>query len=452
MKYIFNKVTNASVSLVKNYLPDPFIFAVLLTFIVFIFAMPVTQSSPLNLINAWYGGFWALLTFAMQMTLVLVTGTILATTDLCKRFLDKIACIAKTPGQAILLVSIVALLANIINWGFGLVIGAIFARQVASKVKGVHYPLLIAAAYVGFLVWHAGFSASIPLTIASITGLEKMTNGALINAIPTSETIFSSFNMIIVGVLLITVPFILKAMHPSKENTVEVDSNLFIDTTVEEVLDKNNMTPAQKLENSKWINIILGGLGYIFIITYFIKNGFSLNLNIINFIFLFTAIILHGTPIKVVNAVTDASKNVGGILLQFPFYAGIMGLMQFVGPEGISLAGYISQIFVNISTAETFPLFTFLSAGFLNIFIPSGGGQWIIQAPIMMPAGAQLGVDAAKTAMSIAWGDAWTNMIQPFWALPLLGIAKLGAKDIMGYCLIILLYSGIIIGLGLTFL
>jgi short-chain fatty acids transporter len=452
MKYIFNKVTNASVSLVKNYLPDPFIFAVLLTFIVFIFAMPVTQSSPLNLINAWYGGFWALLTFAMQMTLVLVTGTILATTDLCKRFLDKIACIAKTPGQAILLVSIVALLANIINWGFGLVIGAIFARQVASKVKGVHYPLLIAAAYVGFLVWHAGFSASIPLTIASITGLEKMTNGALINAVPTSETIFSSFNMIIVGVLLITVPFLLKAMHPSKENTVEVDSNLFIDTTVEEVLDKNNMTPAQKLENSKWINMILGGLGYIFIITYFIKNGFSLNLNIINFIFLFTAIILHGTPIKVVNAVTDASKNVGGILLQFPFYAGIMGLMQFVGPEGISLAGYISQIFVNISTAETFPLFTFLSAGFLNIFIPSGGGQWIIQAPIMMPAGAQLGVDAAKTAMSIAWGDAWTNMIQPFWALPLLGIAKLGARDIMGYCLIILLYSGIIIGLGLTFL
>lgn len=212
------------------------------------------------------------------------------------------------------------------------------------------------------------------------------------------------------------------------------------------------MTPAQKLENAKWINWILGLIGFAFIISYFIKNGFSLNLNIINFIFLFTAIILHGTPIKVVEAVADASKNVGGIILQFPFYAGIMGLMKFVGPDGVSLAGYISQIFVNISTQETFPLFTFLSAGIVNFFVPSGGGQWVVQAPIIMPAGLELGVDAAKSAMAIAWGDAWTNMLQPFWALPLLGIARLGARDIMGYCLIVLIYSGIIISLGLLFL
>jgi short-chain fatty acids transporter len=451
MKKVFNIFINGSVSLVKNWLPDPFVFAVILTFIVFILAMPITQSSPMNLINAWYGGFWSILSFAMQMALVLVTGTILATTDIFKKYLSKLAGICKTPGQAIVLVSFVALIASFINWGFGLVIGAIFAREVASKVKGVHYALLVASAYVGFLIWHAGFSGSIPLKIASANGLEALTNGALTQAIPTSETIFSSFNLIIVAVLLFTLPFILKFMHPSKEKTVEVDPCLFEIKEVQ-VIDKSNMTPAQKLENSKWINMILGGIGYAFIISYFVKNGFSLNLNIINFVFLFTAIILHGTPIKLVNAVTEASKNVGGILLQFPFYAGIMGLMKFAGPEGISLAGYISQGFVNISTESTFPLFTFLSAGIVNFFVPSGGGQWVIQAPIMMPAAIELGVSTAKTAMAIAWGDAWTNMIQPFWALPLLGIAKLGARDIMGYCLVILVYSGVIISMGLYFL
>ncbi|MBA6340929.1 short-chain fatty acid transporter [Colwellia sp. MB02u-10] len=451
MKNIFVKFTDSSVSLVKNWLPDPFVFAVILTFVVFIAAIPLTQSSPMDLVTAWYGGFWSILSFAMQMAMVLVTGTILATTDVFKKYLSKLAGFSKTPGQAILLVSFVALVASFINWGFGLVIGAIFAREVAHKVKGVHYPLLIASAYVGFLIWHAGFSGSIPLTIASSTGLAEITNGALTQAIPTSETIFSSYNLIIVAILVLTLPFILKFMHPSKEKTIEVDTRLF-EAEIVETLDKNNMTPAQKLENSKWINRALGVLGYSFIFSYFIENGFALNLNIINFIFLFTAIILHGTPIKVVRAVADASKNVGGILLQFPFYAGIMGLMKFMGPDGVSLAGYISQGFVNISTVDTFPLFTFLSAGVVNFFVPSGGGQWVVQAPIMMPAAIELGVDTARTAMAIAWGDAWTNMIQPFWALPLLGIAKLGARDIMGYCLVILVYSGIVISLGLVFL
>ena len=119
---------------------------------------------------------------------------------------------------------------------------------------------------------------------------------------------------------------------------------------------------------------------------------------------------------------------------------------------GISLAGSISQGFVAISTPTTYPLFTFLSAGVVNFFVPSGGGQWAVQAPIMMPAGAELGVTAAKTGMAIAWGDAWTNMIQPFWALPALGIANLGARDIMGFCIVDLLYSGVIIALGLMFL
>ncbi len=449
MKKAFNKMTKFSVNIMKKYLPDPFIFAILLTFIVFIFALMITKSSPINIINAWSNKLWSLLSFSMQMALVLVTGTILATAPLFKRGLSRLASIPKNKFQAIILVNFISLIACFINWGFGLVIGAILAREVAKKVKMVDYPLLIASAYSGFVVWHAGISGSIPLKLASGGDLVAQTGGAIKEAIPTSLTIFSSTNLIIFGIILLTLPFLLSLMSPSDDESI-----IFVpeEDISEEIINKENMTPAEKLENCKIINYVLGAMGYTYIIYYFATKGFNLNLNIVNYIFLFTAIILHGTPINVVKAVNSAAKNTGGIILQFPFYGGIMGMMTFVGPNGASIAGEISNMFVNISTQTTFPLFTFLSAGIVNFFVPSGGGQWAVQAPIMMPAGGMLGVEPAVTAMSIAWGDAWTNMIQPFWALPALGIAGLGAKDIMGYCLIVLFYTGIIISLGLMFL
>ncbi|QVK21092.1 short-chain fatty acid transporter [Mycoplasmatota bacterium] len=453
MKKLFNRMTKGSVNLVEKYLPDPFIFAVLLTFVVVIASIFVTKTTAMGVVEAWYGGFWNLLAFSMQMALVLVTGTILATAPAFKRVLEKLASLPKNKVQAIIYVNLIALVACFINWGFGLVIGAIYAKEVAKQVKNVDYPLLIAAAYSGFVVWHAGISGSIPLKLATAgESLAIATNGAVVDPIMTNLTIFSTFNLIIFGVILVTLPFLLSFMHPKLEDTKVVDPKLLDDDIAIENKKRSEMTPAEKLENSRIINIILSVLGYAFIIRYFALNGFKLNLNIVNFIFLFTAILFHGTPIRVVRAVNSAVKSVGGIILQFPFYAGIMGIMIAKGPEGVSLAGAISDMFVNISTVRTFPLFTFLSAGIVNFFVPSGGGQWAVQAPIMMPAGAALNVDAAKTAMSIAWGDAWTNMIQPFWALPVLGIAKLGAKNIMGYCLMVLLYSGIVISLGLILL
>lgn len=454
MKKIFDKMTQGSVKLVERFLPDPYIFAIILTFVVFLVAMLTTQSGPLTIIEAWYGGFWSLLQFSMQMAMILVTGTILATAPLFKKGLGKLASIPKNKIQAIIWVSVIGLVASFINWGFGLVIGAIFAKEVAKRVKGVDYPLLIAAAYSGFLIWHAGMSGSIPLTLATGgANLVTQTGGAITEAIPTSQTIFSSMNLIIVGVILVTLPILLALMHPKGDKVKTVDPALLEDDPIVPMKPKAEMTPAEKLENSRIINYVLSAMGFTFIILYFVENGFDLGLNIVIFIFLFAAILLHGTPINTVKAVNSAAKSVGGILLQFPFYAGIMGMMTYKGLENnVSLAGAISDFFVNVSNGTTFPLFSFLSAGIVNIFVPSGGGQWAVQAPIMMPAAVTLGVDTAKTAMAIAWGDAWTNMIQPFWALPVLGIAKLGAKNIMGYCLMVLLYSGVIIGLGLILL
>ncbi|AZR74828.1 TIGR00366 family protein [Anoxybacter fermentans] len=437
------KMSNFFVKLVQKYLPDPFIFAVLLTFIVFVMGLVFTDSGFMGMIQHWSDGFWKLLTFSMQMCLILITGHALASSPIVKKFLKKIADRCSSPGKAILITSVVALIASWIHWGFGLVTGALLAKEIAKKVKGVDYPLLIASAYIGFLVWHGGLSGSAPLAVAT----PNHVNEALIGIIPTSQTIFAPFNLIIVIVLIIIMPFVNRAMMPKKEDVIEIDPALLEEKSKIYQAAASEMTPAERLENSKIISYIIGGMGLIYIIYYFTTNGFSLNLNILNFTFLFVGILLHQTPIRYVKAVGEAVKGAGGIILQFPFYAGIMGMMV-----GSGLAAMISNWFVSISNKYTFPLFTFLSAGIINFFVPSGGGQWAVQAPIMLPAGIELGVPAAKTVMAVAWGDAWTNMVQPFWALPALGIAGLNAKDIMGYCVVAMLISGIFISLGLIFL
>jgi short-chain fatty acids transporter len=451
---MFKKLTRGCVKLVQNYLPDPFLFAVILTLVVFVAGMITTAAGPLEMVKNWAGGFWSLLAFSMQMALVLVTGHTLASTPIVKKALEALAKPCKTPLQAILAVTFVSTIACWINWGFGLVVGALYARQLARIVKGVDYRLLIASAYSGFIVWHAGISGSIPLQLATPgAALEKATNGAVVDPISTSMTIFSWWNLAIVLVILVTLPFLNRAMHPSADEVIVVDPKLLEDDAVSSEAIKHGDTFADKMENSMILSMLIGAMGMVYIIYYFVTNGFELNLNIVNFIFLFLGILLHKTPRKFLDAITAAAKGSAGIILQFPFYAGIMGMMVGVSAAtGQSLAGVISEAFVAISNQTTFPLFTFLSAGIVNFFVPSGGGQWAVQAPIMMPASVELGVSTAKTAMAIAWGDAWTNMIQPFWALPALGIANLGARDIMGFCLVDLIYAGVIIALGLMFL
>ncbi len=446
---MFKKFTNWCVKIMQKYLPDPFIFAAILTFLVFILGLFLTGQGPVAMVKHWGSGVWSLLGFSMQMALVLVLGHALANAPSFKKILVALAKKPKSPASAIILVSVVSLIACWINWGFGLVIGAIFAKEIAKIRKDVDYRLLIASAYSGFLIWHSGLSGSIPLTISSGgEAVKKATAGIITSPIPTSQTIFSLVNLGIVIVLLITLPLVNKAMMPSKESTVVIDPKLLEESSQVATLEPKILTPADRLENSRIISLLLSAIGLGYVVYYFSTSGFNLTLDIVNTIFLFVGIILYKTPRRYVDAITDAAKSSAGILLQFPFYGGIMGMMTGASVAGVSLAAVVSNAFVSISNEITFPLFTFLSAGIVNFFVPSGGGQWAVQAPIMMPAGHALGVDPAITAMAIAWGDAWTNMIQPFWALPALGIAGLGAKDIMGFCLIDLLYSGVIICLG----
>ncbi len=450
---MFKKMTNFFVSLVQKYLPDAFLFAIFLSIVTLILGVVFTGQSLMAMIDHWGNGVWALLAFSMQMTLVLVTGHALASSNLIKKGLKNMTKPANTPEQAIFWVSLVSAIACWLNWGFGLVIGALYARELAKKVKEVDYRLLIASAYSGFVVWHSGISASIPLTLASKDiDLASQTAGAVTEMIPASQTIFSPVNLIIAFGIILTLPLLNRAMHPKGADVVKVNPALLEEPEEDEALNKND-TPADKIENSKLVSFLVFLMGAVYLGNYFRKNGFNLDLNIVNLIFLSLGVLLHQTPRRYVHAVAEATKGASGIILQFPFYAGIMGMMTGSNPEtGANLASLISNWFVAISTPRTFPIFTFWAAGIVNFFVPSGGGQWAVQAPIMMPAGANLGVSPALTGISIAWGDAWTNMIQPFWALPALGIAGLGARDIMGFCMMVLIYTGIVISLGLYFL
>ena len=461
---MFQKLIDLSVKLIRKYLPDPFVFAILLTIVAAVAAMISTGQTPLEVVENWGGGVWSLLAFSMQMALVLVCGSALADAPVIKKALRKMAALPKTPAAAIVTVTLVSSIACWINWGFGLIVGAIFAKEIARQVKGVDYRLLIASAYSGFVVWHSGLSASIPLAMATEgPSLVEVSRGAITSAIPIGETIFATYNLLIVFAIIVALTVVNTLMHPSADKAFVVDPALLGDA--EEIVDKElcgmdggkeckvewKLTPSEKLNNSMILSGIIAvmGLGYL-AVRIFVKGG-SLDLNSVIMLFMFLGIVLHKTPIKYVKAVTSSASSCAGILLQFPFYAGIMGIMTSVSAEGVSLAGQISEACVAMSNEKTFPLLSFLSAGIVNVFVPSGGGQWAVQAPIMLPAGVQLGVDPSVTGMAIAYGDAWTNLIQPFWALPALAIAKLNAKDIMGYCLIDLFVVGAIVIVGFLF-
>ncbi len=427
----------------KRWIPDAFVFAIILTIIVFALGMIIQGSSFMEMTTYWGGGMWDLLGFSMQMVLVLVLGSALAISKPVHRAMVAIAKVANTPGKAIVIITVVALVANYLNWGFGLIVSAILAKEIAKNSKGIHYPLLVASAYSGFIIWHSGLSASIQLTVAAKNPvMEKFGEGAII---PTSQTLFSAQTLIIAAVMLVSIPVINMLMHPKKKEEIyEVDPAIFVDDSYEdEVKPRKEMTPAEKQENSIVLALIIAVVGVIYSVMYFVKGG-SLGLNIVIFIFLALGLLFHKTPIAYVKAINKSVTTAGGIVLQFPFYAGIMGMMVKSG-----LAATFSNWFVSISTPQTFPFFTYLSAGLVNMFVPSGGGQWAVQGPIMMPAAKALGVSYAQTASAIAWGDAWTNMLQPFWALPLLAVAKLNIKDIMGYTTVILLWAGLITSLGL---
>ncbi|MGE4546588.1 MAG: short-chain fatty acid transporter [Desulfurella sp.] len=436
---MLGKISNFFVKLMQRYMPDPFLFVIILTLLSFVMALLLTPTPFIKMLEDWYKGLWAILTFGLQMVLILVTGYTLAETKVIKKFLTSLANIPTNQANAAVMIFLIAAIASFINWGLGLITGAILAREIAKRIEKADFGYLVASAYIGFIVWAGGLSSSIALVIASkgnpMNIIEKHTQ----EVVGLSQTVFASYNLIATILTVFVIAFIIYFSQPKQDLKI-VDKSILEaqDKELEQTKEiKRDDTFASRLENAWILNVIIFIMGLV----YLFKFGFKLDINKFIFIMFLAGLILHWRPITYVKTFNNAAKVSGPLILQYPLYGGIMGLIT-----GSGLAAVIAGWFVSFSSAHTLPFWGFISSIIISLFVPSGGGHWVIQAPIFVPAASSLGSSQALTAMGIAYGEQVANMIQPFWALPILAIARLGAKDIMGYCTLALFVGTIIFG------
>lgn len=409
--------------------------AIILSFVVYFLALFFTHPKngggayPLQLMNFYQMGFWDLLTFAMQMMLILVLGNVLALTPVFQKLIALILSKVKNGTSAILITALFSLLLSCFNWGLGLIFSALLARAIAENARRMsmklNYPLLVAAAYSGMMVWHGGLSGSAPLKVAEINHFlfDK------IGSISVNETIFSTMNLTLYALFIILIPTAFFLISRVKSNTY---------TEIEELPEAETISQAQV--SRQYMGFALGlVLAFLAGYQFYLYGMSALNINLINLILLSLGLLLYANTEQFMKAVNSAISSSSGIMIQFPIYAGIMGLMNYSG-----LVEVFTQSLVSVSSPDTLPVYGFFSAAVVNFFVPSGGGQWAVQGPILMDAAQQLGVSIPKTIMALAYGDQLTNMIQPFWAIPLLSITGVKAKAILPYTFIIMIVGGVV--------
>ena len=414
-----------------------------------------STSKSLQLLDHWYEGLWSagLMKFGFQMMLMLLLGHVLALSKPIDSLLNKITPICRSTAQAALYVTLFTVLVSLFNWGLGLIFGAVFARKIGefavrSNIK-INYALVGAAGYSGMMVWHGGISGSSLAVVSEEGHFSKIVQNQEILAelpdtIPFTETVFSAMNISVSMALIILLPLSMYLIGKKVKPSIIRLSKPHI-----EIEEETKLIGAEKLDHSRLFTSLLG-LGFISFAIYraythpdfselkFLKPDF-INFSLLGLVFLF-----HKSIHKVLEAVGDAIAGVSGILLQFPLYFGIMGIMNNSG-----LIGGISDFFSTHSNETIYPILTFFSSGVVNVFVPSGGGQWMVQGPIILETAINMGLSVPKSIMALAYGDQLTNMMQPFWALPLLGITGLKAREILPYTLFLMLVGAVIFIAGL---
>jgi len=428
----------------EKLMPDSFIFAMLLTFIVAALAMVVMGVGPIKVVESWYKGFWAYLAFSMQMTILLIFGYSLAITRPGRYILDAVTGVPKTPAAAVAWVCIISGVLGAINWGLGLIGGIFLVLGTARRVKGVHWPLLVASAYIGAMSttsWSVSITEPLLLNspgwgwAADVVSTVEKELGIKLAPMPFNKTIYAPASIIglICTPLLATLMCYL--MHPPAERTRTISEEALekLERIVTFKVEKpTEMHLADRLNWSRIIWLIISVMTIVAIVLYFREKSFvQLDLNMFNFIFIALAMILHENLARFVESVRMAAQSAYGIIMQFPFYAGIFGIMAYTG-----LLKEVASWFVAISTPFWYPLITMISSGIINMFIPSSGGIWMVQGPVMIMAGHKIGVELNRVVMAFTAGEVITNAIQPFWALPLLGATGTEMRNIMGYCLL----------------
>jgi len=453
-------ITKAIEIFFKKFIPSPFTIAVLLTILTIVLALFFAKPNligfgdyAIELLQYWENGIWSsdLLEFAYQMMLILVLGHVLVLSKPVSNLIMKITRYCNDTASSAAIVACLTMFVAFFNWGLGLIFGALLARKIAEHAQQnnlkLNYPIVGASGYMGMMVWHGGISGSAPIKINEVGHLTAMMSNntfELMHKVPSSidfsQTIFSFSNLLIFLTILVVISGMFYVLGKNSKPT-EINLSRYKMHHAE-----NTSTKIDKLDNSR---ILATSFGLLIIITFFYRYFDAIKVlkitpNLINFLMLGLGILFHGSFKNFTGAVAASISDISGILIQFPLYFGIMGVMSSSG-----MVAQISDFFVSFSTETTLPIVTFFSAGLVNIFVPSGGGQWVIQGPIVLESALKLGVPLNKAIMALAYGDQITNMLQPFWALPLLGITKLKAKEILPYTLFAMLVGSIIYIIGI---
>jgi short-chain fatty acids transporter len=461
MQTVFARAGAFADGLVRRFMPDPFVLVLLLTLVALAFgflnAGTLPDAAPLgtravDLVAAWMKGFGdpELLKFGFQILLVVVTGEAIAASPPAVRFLARLTATPRSERQVLLLVTVFALVTGWLHWGFGLVSSALLARELgrASRARGlaVPYALLGTGAYTSMLLWHAGLTASAPLLmnteknfVSDALGLK----GASAR-VPLTETVLAPYNLVACAVLLVLVPLVIVAMAkgaktdgPEPPPPEEEAATAPADAPT---------TPAERLDRLRFPSPVVGLLGVAFVVGYLRTHGLDLNHNVVNGAFLMLGLALHPSPTSYSRAIAKSVRGTSGIVLQFPFYGGILAVMTTTG-----LSERIAHLFIEASSARTLPFFTFVASVLTKSFVPSGAGEWAVEGPVMLRAAQALGVPFGRVTMGVAYGNMLGNMYQPFWSLPLLGLMGLKARDIMGYGLILFVVCFPVLGAALLF-
>ncbi len=448
-----------------KYMPSAYVFALLLTLLTGVLALVFTNSKPIDVLEGWYNGFWTLLSFGMQIVLIIITAYCIAQSSPIKKGIDKLAKGIKTPTQVYLIIIVLGALFSLVSFGM-VVITAILGRELALRIKGINYPFLIACVYFSLGGWVSGLSSSIALLLNTKNNF-LIESGILNDTISTSYTLGSSLNLMMIVLFVIVSPFLIWLLIPKSSERKELcDLKTNTETNEGSVKDEalSYKLPfkavSDALNNAGWLQISVALLGLTYIVYHFATKGFDLNFNIMIFIFLIIGMLLHITPMRYSIAMKRASSNISGILFQYPFYAGIMGIMLASG-----LGEKISDVLVSVATPNSYAFISYLSGGIINFAIPSAGGEFAVIGPSIINMVQELGANlppsevtamTARASMSIAYGESLSNLLQPFYLLlvfPVMGAGiKIQARDVIGYLFIPFLAMFVIQALMVTFI
>lgn len=416
----------------EQVMPDPFVLSLGLTFVVIVLAAWLAPHGTLPVIlTSWYEGTFHILGFALQMILILATGYAIADAPIVQRGLRALASRVTSPARAALLVFPVVGVAAWLNWGLGLIVGALLSREIARRVK-VDFAWLVAGSYSAWSVCNSGLSSSIALSQASHGNALNLVEKATGHVVPLADTVFAPFVFIPTVLVVVVMTAIFIRMHPKAEHVIAFseprEAGAHADESDPHARAAGTSSVAARMERSMLGTLLLLALGIGYLAMTWREKGFELDINTTILIFLLAGLALQRTPIAYADAIRRAARQTGSMLLQYPVYGGIMGIMT-----GTGLAPAIAKTFVAVATPATLALWSYLSSLIITLLIPSAGGHWAVQGPFVLPAALALHASVAHTAMGVAMAENVSNMLQPFWAVPVVAIAGIRIQRVMGY-------------------